>query len=181
MTSHAVAQRYARAIFEVGRESGTLERLAREIGSFAELARSNGDFQGLATNPAFTEAMREEALDEIGARLSAAPETTRFVKILAQNGRLAELPGVADELASMMDEAQGILRATVTSAVALKDDYRDRLRRRIEENTGKKVLIHFQVDPKLIGGVVTQIGDRVIDGSVRGKLQRLSESLRESS
>ncbi|MCC6522451.1 MAG: F0F1 ATP synthase subunit delta [Polyangiaceae bacterium] len=179
MSSRAVAQRYARALFEVGREGGSLERLVRDLSAFADVARTSADFRAMAESPAFTEAMRTEVLGEIGGKLGVAPETLRLVQVLADNGRLAALADVADELALLMDVEQGIVRATVRSAVPLKDDYRDRLRRRIEEATGKKVLVHYEVDASLIGGVVTEIGDRVIDGSVRGKLERLGESLRQ--
>ena len=178
MSSRA-AQRYARAVCEVGRETGSLDKLAAEVETFASIVRKSEEFRHMAASPAVGEAARNQVLDDIADRLGTSDPTRRLVKLLGERGRLLTLPDVADELANMLDEDAGIVRATVRSATPLADGYRDRLRQRIERATGKKVLVTFEVDAALIGGVVTQVGDRVIDGSVRGKLDRLAESLRQ--
>jgi F-type H+-transporting ATPase subunit delta len=98
--------------------------------------------------------------------------------LLAQRQRLSALPDLVAAYNALSDEHQGILRATVRAAKLLTPGYLERLTKKIEEATGKKVVAEFQLDHSLIAGVVTQIGDRIVDGSVRGKLEQLRQSLR---
>jgi F-type H+-transporting ATPase subunit delta len=119
-------------------------------------------------------------IEELGARLMASTTTVRTVAMLAERQRLSLLPDMAALLGEMSDEHVGVVRATVRSSKKLSADYLARLAQKIEAATGKKVVITSEEDPTLIAGIVAQIGDRVIDGSVRGRLDRLSASLRQN-
>ncbi len=99
------------------------------------------------------------------------------LRLLAKKRRLAALPDIVRQLARLSDEDQGILRAEVASAGPLTEDYLGKLRAELEKATGKKVVITQKQDRSLIGGVVTKIGDRVIDGSVRARLAGFRETL----
>ena len=100
--------------------------------------------------------------------------------MIAERQRMSLLPDLVRVVEGMADDHLGVVRGTVTSATRLDEGYRGKLRSKLEEATGKKVLLLFEEDANLIAGIVTQIGDRVIDGSVRGKLNTLAESLRQA-
>jgi F-type H+-transporting ATPase subunit delta len=176
--SRAVAVRYARALFAIAQEQGKVREYVDQAAAFAAAYRASADFRGLELTPTLSDDDRRGVVEEIGRRLEASPSVVRTVVLLAERGRLGLLPSLAAILGDMADEDLGVTRVRVTSAQELSDGYRDRLRRTIEEATGKRVILDVTVDPSLIGGLVTEIGDRVIDGSLRGRLARLAEVLR---
>ncbi|MBM4376695.1 MAG: F0F1 ATP synthase subunit delta [Deltaproteobacteria bacterium] len=176
--SQAIARRYARAVFEIGRETKKLDALVTELNSFAEAYRSSPELQDLERLPNLNDAARRAVLTELGKRLQASDPTVNTVALLAERQRLVLLPDVATLLQEMSDEHAGVVRATVRSAKKLSPAYVTRLAERIRDVTGRNVILTTQEDPSLIAGVVAQIGDRVIDGTVRGRLDRLSASLR---
>ena len=116
----------------------------------------------------------------VAKRVKANTTVERVVQMLAERKRLSILPEMAGMVAEMADEHQGVVRATVTSARPLAPAYVKKLSAQLESSTGRKVVVTTQQDPNLLAGVVTQIGDRVIDGSVRGRLDRLARSLRQN-
>jgi F-type H+-transporting ATPase subunit delta len=166
MSYDAIARRWARAIFELGKETNAASRLNGDVGAFAELYAGNEELSGVLDNPLVPEPEREAVIVEIASRMG-----------LAQKRRLRALPLIARQLARLTDEDQNVLRAEVVTAGAASDDYLAKLRAELERATGKTVVVSHRVDKSLIGGVVTRIGDRVIDGSVRTRLQSFREAL----
>ncbi|MBI4701751.1 MAG: ATP synthase F1 subunit delta [Deltaproteobacteria bacterium] len=177
MSAEAVARRYAQAIFELGQEKGELGALGRELGAFAALYQGHPELKALASTPLVGDERRERVIRELGARLGASETGVRTLCLLARRRRLGALPAIVQKLGELVDEHERVLRASVRSAAPLAPAYLDRLRRKIEDATGKKVVIDYEEDPSLIAGIVTQLGDRVVDGSVRGKLTELGASL----
>lgn len=181
MSYEAIARRYAQAVFELGKERGELAALSQQIDALAATFAGSDELRDVLTNPLVDESAREAILVEIAKRLSAGDTAVRALRVLAQNRRLPALPDIARVLARLVDEDSKTLRATVTSAGPLSDAYLAKLRAELEKTTGQKVVITTRTDAALIAGVVVQIGDRVIDGSVRAKLARFRESLTASS
>jgi F-type H+-transporting ATPase subunit delta len=177
MSYDAIARRWARAVFEIGKEGGMVARLRDDIASFAETYAGNEELRNVLDNPLVPEAAREAVIVEIGSRMDLSDTAKSTLRLLAQKRRLAALPDIARQLARLADEDQGLVRAEVTSAEALSDDYLAKLRAELEKATGKKVVVTAKVDASLIGGVVTKLGDRVVDGSVRARLTGFRESL----
>lgn len=177
MSYDAIARRWARAIFEIGKETNSITRLDADIEAFARTYAENEELATVLVNPLVPEAAREAVLDEIAAKMGLCDSARNTLRLLARKRRLAVLPDIARQLARLVDEDQSVVRAEVTSAAPLTDDYLGRLRAELEKATGKKVTLVTKQDPSLIGGVVTKIGDRVIDGSVRARLTGLRESL----
>jgi F-type H+-transporting ATPase subunit delta len=128
-------------------------------------------------SPLVPEEPREGLLTELSSRMGLSTTALSTVKLLGRRRRMPALPEIARQLARMVDEEGGMVRASVTSAGPLSDAYLNDLKATLEQSTGKKVTITLAVDPSLIGGVVTQIGDQVIDGSIRARLQSFRESL----
>jgi F-type H+-transporting ATPase subunit delta len=173
----AIARRWARAIFEIGKETNDLTRVVNDIGSWAETYAGSDELRGVLDNPLIPEAQREAVIVDIADRLRVSETAKSTVRLLAQKRRLVALPDIARQLARLADEDQNVVRAEVTSAGPLTDGYLQQLRAELEKASGKKVVITHKQDKSLIGGVVTRIGDRVIDGSVRQRLVAFRESL----
>lgn len=181
MSYETVARRYAQAVFELGKESGQLAALSKQMTAMAEVFHGSDELRGVLTNPLVDDKAREAILIEIGQRLGAGETAIRTVRVLAQNRRLPALPEIARALSVMVDQDTKTLRATVTSASALQEPFLAKLKAELEKATGQNVNLTVKTDAALIAGVVVQIGDRVIDGSVRAKLSRFRESLAQSS
>jgi F-type H+-transporting ATPase subunit delta len=177
MTSHAVAQRYAQAIFELGVETQSLASLADEIRVAADAYASSPEMRVLAQSPLIGETERVAAVDEIAQRLGLARLTRNALGVLSEHRRLAAIGAVSQSLAKLADEHAGIVRASVVSAEPLTDALCQRLQREIEQLTGKNVVLERRQDPALLAGIVVRVGDRVIDSSARARLQKLRSQL----
>jgi F-type H+-transporting ATPase subunit delta len=177
MSYDAIARRWATAIFEIGKEAGALARVEGDVSAFAKLYADSEELAAVIGNPLVPEASREAIITDIAAKMGVSDVAQRTLRLLARKRRLAALPDIARQLARLVDDDQNVLRAEVTSAGPLAADYLDKLAGELAKATGKKVVVSHKQDKALIGGVVTKIGDRVIDGSVRARLDGFRESL----
>jgi F-type H+-transporting ATPase subunit delta len=177
MSSETIARRYARAVFELGKELGNLPQLTRDLADFSASFEQNDELRMVVQSPLVAEEQREALLKELGQRASMSETALSTLRLLAQRRRLSVLPEMVRQLERLADEDAGVLRATVTSATPLDDNYLGKLRAELEKATGSKVVITHRQDPTLIAGIVTRIGDRVIDGSVKARLESFRESL----
>jgi F-type H+-transporting ATPase subunit delta len=169
------ARRYAEAAFEVAMRDDTLERWRADLDFAASVA---GDERSLAVlaNPAIPIDQRATALDALlGGRVTEG--AANLVRLLLRRGRIEDLPRVAAEFRRLDDDRQGITHATATSATELTQDEIRALTARLEQSTGGRIALGVEVDPSLLGGLVVRVGDRLIDGSVRGRLERLRNQL----
>jgi F-type H+-transporting ATPase subunit delta len=166
----AVGRRYAQAIFEIAKEEGNIAPIAEQIADFAHAYRDNVELRDALDNPLVPEEARLQILLDVAARLAAGETVKRALRVVFGARRLRALPDIASHLARLVDLDQKVLRATVTSAKPLDDGYLSRLKAQLEQATGAKVVITASVDESLLAGVVTQIGDRVVDGSLKSRL-----------
>jgi F-type H+-transporting ATPase subunit delta len=163
-------RRYADAAFEIGIRDGTVEVWRRELDAAAEMVRNEQVLDVLA-NPAIPLDQRLEATQRAFAKLSQP--VRNLILLLVRRGRIEQLPRVAAEFARRDDERNGLVHATATSAAPLGAEEIRAIAARLEQLTGARVGLETNVDPSILGGVVVRIGDRLIDGSVRGRLERL--------
>ena len=177
MSTGAIAERYAQAVFDLGQETGQLAALSSEIRRFADAYLASPELRAVLENPMVPEPAREGVLREIATRLTLSPHALNTLRLLLLRRRLRVVPDIARELSRLADEKAGVLRATVVSARPLTEDHTQRLVRALEKRTHKKVLLEKQTDPTLIAGIVTKIGDHTIDGSLRGRLSALGRQL----
>lgn len=180
MSYESIARRYARAVFEIGKESGSLAAVSQEMNAFAEVYGESAELRGILSNPLVPHPAREAIIKDLGERLKLGGTTVDTLRLLARRNRAGALPEIAAQLGRLVDEAAAVLRADVTSAALLTDAYVKRLQSELEKATGRTVVITVKQDPTLIAGVVTRIGDRVIDGSARARLSTFRESLLQS-
>ena len=172
-----LARRYAKALLELGVESNNLDLFVNEISAVAASIDASHELRNVLENPQISQAERKSVLVEIAQRLGVGLLTKNTLGVLAEKGRLLILPSIANELRKAADVRKGIVRAHVTSAVPLQEAYVQKLTQTLETRYGKKVLLQRSVDPSLIAGIVTRIGDTIIDGSLRSRLSSLKSTL----
>lgn len=177
MSDGAVVDRYARAVFELGEEEHNLDSLARQLSSLAQAYRVSPELRSVLTNPLVEAHARDAILNELARRLGATGLALNAVRLLAKRQRLRLLPEIADRVMVLLDERNGVVRAKITSAKALTSSFVTRLVAELERTTGRKVLVDQAEDTSLIAGVVTQVGDNTIDGSIHGRLAELERRL----
>jgi len=173
----SVARRYARALFGIGLDAGKFEALGDELGELATLWNESDELRQALENPVFKPTEKRAVLQTILPKIAPTPEVQRFVLLLLERRRIMLLPAIARAYRDLTDAHIGRVRAEVTSAQELSPATLDRVRRSLEQRTGKKVIIKSTVDPELIGGVVARVGDLVLDGSVRTQLEDLRTRL----
>ncbi len=177
MIAGSVAKRYAKALVDVAASGNELEIVRQELSDVAALLREHRELQRFLVNPSILRRDKVRILEEVIARLSLRPLTKSFLRILQQAGRLQALEGVLRAYETMVDERLGRVKAVVTTAAPLEGEAHERLRQRLAEMTGKTVYLEVQLDTGLLGGLVTQIGSQVYDGSLRTRLARLRQEL----
>ena len=166
--SHA----YAEALLAVARSEGSLAEVEDELFRFARLLESNDDLRTTLTDAALPVSRRQQIVEDLlGGR--ANPTTTALVSMVVGTGRSRDLPAIIDELVKLSAAEGNREVAEVRSAVDLTDDQKQRLAAALEAKTGKKVELKVIIDPTVLGGLVAQVGDTVIDGSVKTRLQQL--------
>jgi F-type H+-transporting ATPase subunit delta len=173
------ARRYAEAAFEVAQRDDSLERWRDDLDLAASVLAEPNVVRAV-DNPAVPLAQRRDLADKLLAKKLAEP-SMRLVDLLVSRGRAELLPRVADEYRRLLGRHQGIVPAVVTSAVALTKAEATAIRERVEVMAGSKVDLRTEVDPAIIGGLTIQVGDRLLDDSVRGRLERLRVQLRSGA
>jgi len=172
-----VAKRYAKALVEVAAASEELDGVRQDLQALADLLRERRDLRQFLTNPSVSRRDAGGVIKDVGVAMEVKPLTATFLQILLEGGRLIGLEAILRAYELLVDERLGRVKAVVTSAVPLEADARERLRRRLGDVTGKDVYLELRQDPALLGGVVTQIGSRVYDGSLKTQLARLRDEL----
>jgi F-type H+-transporting ATPase subunit delta len=182
MTSRAAATRYARALFDVAlKEGADVQQIGRDLSGFAGLLTEHESLGRIFSNPAVPTPRKRAIVEELIARAGALHATLRkLLLMLADRDRLVLLPQLAAAYRTrLLDHAQ-VVRAEVTTAVALPEDRVAALKAGLARATGRDVQIENRVDPGIIGGVVTRIGSTVYDGSLTRQLQKMKESLSQA-
>jgi F-type H+-transporting ATPase subunit delta len=173
------ARRYAEALLEACTRAGQTElgSIRDELGRFAAALDSVFDLENVLLNPIFGEDERKRALALVMDRLGLSEITRRFIALVEERDRMTELPAIASAFRKLADEREGRVRAQVRSAAELTPAAAEQLRRALERRTGKRVELEVTVDPALIGGIRTQVGSLVFDGTLRAELERLRATL----
>jgi len=174
MTRLSTAKRYAQAAFELAREKDELVAWQENLWRLASMLAAD-ELNEFLEAPLVSEADKLSAIKNLLP--GAPPLIYNLVGVLLRNGLVSLLPLVAQEVQGLIDREQGVERATVTTAVPVKDDIIDAIRKRLQELTGKQVEITVEVSPSILGGFVAKVGDRLIDGSTRTRLRQLKGKL----
>ncbi|MBA2429838.1 MAG: ATP synthase F1 subunit delta [Thermoleophilaceae bacterium] len=166
-----IADVYARSLFEVAQEQDALDEVHEQLGQFADELSESHDLQVFFFSPYFSAQEKKDGIEKV---LEDADENlVRFLELLAERHRLPALFRIRRVFDGMWAEEQNLLTVTVTSAVELDDDTTKSIGDRIEEETGRTVELSSRVDPDVLGGLVIQVGNMILDRSVRSRLERL--------
>ena len=167
---------YADAMFEVARAEGTIDEVEDELFRFARALEGSDELREALSDPHIPASRRQQIVEDLlGSR--ATPVTVALVSLVVGVGRGRDLPTFIDALVKKSAESHNRAVAEVRTTVELTEEQRERLGQAIEKATGKKVEVKVIIDPTILGGVVTTIGDTVIDGSVRTRLEQLKNAI----
>lgn len=177
MVNVSVARRYARALLEAS-APGAVVGIADQLSALAELLASNADLADVIRNPAYSRAQRHGVVDGLIQLLG--PDSTvlpNFLRLLVDRHRLGMLPDIARLFRDMADEKAGRVRGTVVSAVPLDPQSIRQLETTLSRVVQKQVVLDTRVDREVLGGVSTQVGSVVFDGTLRTQLDDLKRAL----
>ena len=171
----SAAKRYAQAVFSLGKEQGSLDAWADDLAMLSRIV-ADDQIAIYLTNPSVAAERRIEAL-ETSLGTSVQPEARNLARMLIERNRTTLIPEIREMFDDQLRAERGIVVAQVTTAEPLTDAERNYIREKLETMTGKKVELGLKVDPDIIGGIIIRIGDQVIDGSVRNKLEKMRTRL----
>ncbi len=177
MSAETVSRRYAAALADVVTKSGESEVIKTELKAWEVLINSNNELSSLFANPAIAHLDKVNILEKLIARTQPSRATANFLKVLLRNGRLTELGEINTRFDFELEARSGNVVAKVTSARDLTESEKAELSENLAKLTGKHIKPAYTVDKEIIGGVVTQIGSTVYDGSVRTQLENLREKM----
>ncbi|RBP53787.1 F0F1 ATP synthase subunit delta [Arenicella xantha] len=171
----SIARPYAKAVFDLAQESGSFESWSAALEHLAAISRDES-FQTLVLDPRTNDSRVVELLADLSK--DSLPEGgTNFVKLLVQNDRLGSLTDIGQQYEELVAKAKAIVNAEVITAIALTDDQKASLSSALETRLGMKVSLAQTIDASLVGGAVVKAGDMVIDGSAKGRIEKLTTTL----
>jgi F-type H+-transporting ATPase subunit delta len=174
-----IAEVYARSLFEVAKEHDVLERVHDELGQFAEALADDRTLQVFLFSPYFSSQEKREGVKRI---VSDADERfVNFLALLAERHRMPALFRIKREFDARWAEENKLLPVTVTSAIELDEGLAEEIGERIQEQTGRKVELSSNVDPDVLGGLMVRVGNMVLDGTVRNRLERLRKQVAKAA
>lgn len=176
MKDSHVAKRYAHALFNVALKKETIDIISSEIYQLKSFSDKDKQFIGfLAAPQVLTEHKTAMVRTLFTTRLS--PSLVSFLLLLIEKGRVDHLGEIAREFEKLVEVFKGLIKARVTTAVHVEDDYKNRLRDKLETVTGKKVEILHRIDKNILGGIIVQLNYNIIDRSVKNQLETLKHDL----
>lgn len=172
MSEFKVASRYAKSLIDLAQEQGNLEEVKQDMEQFVATLRANSELQAVLKNPIMKQDKKRNILDALfGGKIH--PSIIAFFHIMVRKGRAGILYATAREFIREYNEVKGIVHATVISASRLSEKNLDALQKVIAGEINAEVVLRNTVDPSLIGGFVVNVGDKQIDASISGKLNKL--------
>lgn len=179
--THIIATRYARALMAEAADSGIVDSIEKDMKDLGAMIAASGDLRRLISAPAFSRSQLLSAMDAIAAKAQFQNLTARFLGVLAGGRRLSYLPQIIAEFSALASARRGETTAQVVSAFPLTSAQEDMLRSSLEKTLSRKVSLQTRVDPALLGGLTVTVGSRMIDDSLKGKLDRLKQVLQTQS
>jgi len=174
----AIARRYAKALLMIGKEDGQTETYREELNEVAELIQREKELEQALINPLYDTAGRKKVLEAVIEKMKFSKVMNSFLQLVFEKGRIGFLDSINDFYQKLADELKGVARASLVSATALSSEAVEKIRGSLSKRTGKNVILEIEQDPALIGGIVTRLGDLVLDGSIKTQLLNMRESLK---
>jgi F-type H+-transporting ATPase subunit delta len=174
-----IARVYASALFAAAKDRGKLDQIREQLGQFADALADNRELQLFFFSPYFSSAEKQDGLRRAVA--NAEPELVNFLELLIEKHRMPVLFRIRRQFDALWDKENKRLGVTVTSAVELDPAIAERIGSEIEQQTGNTVELQSRVDPEILGGLVVQVGNMVLDTSIRNRLEKLRKSVAQAA
>ncbi len=178
MKNLVVARRYAKALLMIGKEDGQAETYRNELEGVTGLLEREDQLEQAICNPLYDAGGRKKVLQAIVERLELSAVMKSFLLLLFDKGRMGFVSNINDFYQKFADELKGVARASLVSATELSAEAVEKIRSALSKKTGNDIILEVEQDPSLIGGIVTRIGDLVLDGSIKTQLLNMRESLK---
>jgi F-type H+-transporting ATPase subunit delta len=175
-----IAKRYARALFAIGQEKGDeeLNKYGQELAALAEVLQSFPQLVRIFRNPVIKAQDKKIILAQILDKAGIGQVVRNFCNFLADNERLGSFQAIQEYYQTLLDEHQGILRGELVTAIKLSKDRQDKTTKDLEERLQQKLILAYQTDKNILGGVVLKVGDKIYDASLRAQLDRMKENIK---
>ncbi|MBN9080062.1 MAG: F0F1 ATP synthase subunit delta [Rhizobiales bacterium] len=175
-----MAGRYALALFELAKEQKSLDKVAGDLKSFADLVAASPDLERLVRSPVFSAEDQVKALGAVLAKIGVSGIAGNFLKLVASKRRLFAVQDMIRDFGKLVDRERGVTRAQVTVAEPLSDSQLSALKDALAGvSGGKTVNVDVKIDPAIIGGLVVKLGSRMVDGSLKTKLNSIRTRMKE--
>ena len=174
-----MAGRYALALFEVAKDYWSFEGVAADLNGFGGLLEQSADLQLLVRSPVFSAEDQTRALSEVLKRAGIEGLAANFLKLVASKRRLFAIRSMIADFNKLNDADKHVVRAKVTVAEPLSDASLDALKAALKDSTGADVAVEMKIDPAILGGLIVRMGSRMVDGSLRTKLNTLRTRMKE--
>ncbi len=172
MIGNQIGKRYAKAIYEVAMQKNEVKSVYNVLNAVMELYKTDVDFKNFITHPLIKESEKKEVLKKM---FSDSNDGLEILFYILEKGRISDIREIVAEYVKLDYAKNQILDVEATFAVALSDEQKEKLSKKLENKTGKKIKLVVDVDKSLIGGGIIKIGDEVIDGSIRRQLETLTQ------
>ncbi len=179
MISSEVAKRYAAGLFELALEKDMLDRIADEIGSIGEVFKKDRMLLNFLAAPQIRDQEKEEVIRNVFSGKVSKP-VEEFLDIVVRKRRSMFLVEICDAFENLVLKHRGYVKTFVDTAIKLTEEEKKKLQQKLETKTGKKILMTARVRPEILGGVIVQLGDQVIDNSIRHEMRVLRDRLMET-
>ena len=175
-----VSGRYATALFELARDEKSIDAVKADLDKFDALLADSADLKRLVRSPVFSAEVQMRALDAVLAKGGMTGTSAKFLKVLTANRRLFAVSDVIRAFRALVANFKGEATAEVTVAEQLNEKNLDALKAALKSVTGKDVALNVKVDPSIIGGLVVKLGSRMVDSSLRTKLNSIKHAMKEA-
>ncbi|MFL5266950.1 MAG: F0F1 ATP synthase subunit delta [Stellaceae bacterium] len=175
-----LAERYAVALFDLADERRMLDEVASDLRQLRAMLQASSDLTRLIRSPVLSRDQQGAAMGVVAERAELSPLVRDFLAVVARNRRLFAVPAMIEAFLTKLAARRGEVNAQVTAAQSLTEAQLAALNEQLRRSIGSRVSVDVQVDPGLIGGMIVKVGSRMVDGSVRSKLQRLQLAMKST-
>ncbi len=179
MINNALAKRYAKALVQLGSEGGLIDLFRSELATIDRVFSGNAELRAAFADPSLTQVQKKSIMTELISKTACSELVGNFLLLLVDKNRVAFLGQIVQTYEKLADEFSGVIRPVITTAFALDNSQLVAIQSALEKKSGKKVVPQMIVDPSLLGGVVTQIGDIAYDNSVKTQLKQIKDILQK--
>ena len=181
MKEQVIAKRYARALFALGQEKGDkeLQHYGEELARLSAVIEEAPQLLKILKNPIIKTGDKKQVLARIMEKYEIGKTIQNFCLFLADKDRLGNFPDIQRTFSELLDAKAGILRGKLITAIELAKARQDKVKKQLEEQLSQKLVLHYEQDQTILGGLVLQVGDRVYDASLRAQLAQLKEQIKK--